>query len=154
MAQQPAPIRVPVQVTGIRTAPTPTYEISKEFAFSAAHSLRGLPDEHQCSRLHGHNYVVVVRISADSLDPRGFVIDYGDLGFVKEFIDSQWDHQNLNAVEPFMYGEVNPSAENMARVMGHYVAGTLARNGVRDDIIVDVSVSETPKTWAHWRSAR
>jgi 6-pyruvoyl-tetrahydropterin synthase len=37
-----------------------TYTISKEFAFSAAHHLNGLPPSHPCSRVHGHNYVVRV----------------------------------------------------------------------------------------------
>src|SRR5215468_9371730 len=36
----------------------PYYTISKFFEFSAAHHLTGLPDDHPCSRVHGHNYVV------------------------------------------------------------------------------------------------
>ncbi|HUM68046.1 MAG TPA: 6-carboxytetrahydropterin synthase, partial [Chloroflexota bacterium] len=34
------------------------YTISKQFHFSASHQLNGLPLEHQCARLHGHNYEV------------------------------------------------------------------------------------------------
>ena len=38
------------------------FKISKEFYFSAAHALFGLPDDHPCTRLHGHNYVVTVHL--------------------------------------------------------------------------------------------
>ncbi|RWP82168.1 MAG: 6-carboxytetrahydropterin synthase QueD, partial [Mesorhizobium sp.] len=40
------------------------FHISKEFHFSASHQLTSLPPNHQCARLHGHNYVVVVQLSA------------------------------------------------------------------------------------------
>lgn len=35
------------------------FRITKEYHFSASHRLAHLPDDHQCARLHGHNYVVV-----------------------------------------------------------------------------------------------
>ena len=47
------------------------YRISKEFHFSASHQLIGLPEDHQCARLHGHNYIVVVELTAeDAEQPR------------------------------------------------------------------------------------
>ncbi len=35
------------------------FTITKEFHFSASHQLSHLPEDHQCARLHGHNYVAV-----------------------------------------------------------------------------------------------
>ena len=44
------------------------YRITKEFHFSASHQLSHLPDDHQCARLHGHNYIVVVELASASLN--------------------------------------------------------------------------------------
>lgn len=38
------------------------FRIRKEFHFSASHQLTHLPPDHQCARLHGHNYIVVVEL--------------------------------------------------------------------------------------------
>jgi hypothetical protein len=52
------------------------YTIAKRFAFSASHIIGGLPDEHPCGRLHGHNYEVEVVLQSATLDPVGFVRDH------------------------------------------------------------------------------
>lgn len=112
------------------------YTIQKEFAFSASHQLGGLPDGHQCSRLHGHNYLVHVVLQSNKLDERGFVVDYGDLKPFKEYIDTCVDHRHLNDVFPFQ-----TTAENMAR---HFYEWCVQRWPETSA----VGVSETPKTWA------
>ena len=53
------------------------YKVSKRFKFAAAHKLLGLPDEHPCSEIHGHNYWVDVIVESEELDQTGFVIDFG-----------------------------------------------------------------------------
>ncbi|WP_189267921.1 6-pyruvoyl trahydropterin synthase family protein, partial [Streptomyces fuscichromogenes] len=57
------------------------FTITKEFHFSASHVLDQLPSWHPCARMHGHNYIVVLELSAadDALTPPGFVRDYRDL---------------------------------------------------------------------------
>lgn len=119
-----------------------TYSIEKDFAFSASHKLHGLPRDHQCARLHGHNYVVRVRLTSPLLDTAGFVLDYAKLAPFKEWVDDTVDHRDLNEVLPEL---PNPTAEHMAR----YLSG-VARLvcGVPDEVEVAVGVSETPKTWA------
>lgn len=121
-----------------------TYTITKEFTFSASHRLTGLPDGHQCTRLHGHNYTVQVCVSG-SLDPTGFVIDYGDLAPVKMFIDRMLDHRHLNDVLPANVG--NPTAEHVAAWLGSVVSDLVT---LPPDASVSIGVSETPKTWAWW----
>lgn len=115
------------------------YRISKEFHFSASHQLSHLPEDHQCGRLHGHNYIVVVELSAAELNEDGFVRDYGELKPLKTYIDDHFDHRHLNDVM-----DVASTAENMAR---HFYEWCKARwpetSGVR--------ISETPKTWAEYR---
>lgn len=117
--------------------------ISKDFQFSASHQLAGLPPEHQCSRLHGHNYTVRVELTGTVREP-GFVLDYGELGFVKDFLDREWDHRHLNDAVAF-----NPTAEYLAahlvQLIADHIWGDLAAHNVS---AVAVAVSETPKTWA------
>lgn len=124
------------------------YKISKEFHFSASHTLLGLPDGHPCGRLHGHNYVIIVELSDLELDEVGFVEDYGELKDVKEFIDKQWDHRNLNDLSPFTAAKINsewnPSAENMARILFNKFKPMHPK-------LTGIGVKETPKTiaWFH-----
>lgn len=116
--------------------------IAKDFAFSASHQLDGLPPEHQCSRLHGHNYIFRIEITGRVVDP-GFVIDYAELSPIKKWIDDNLDHRHLNDVFDF-----NPTAENMAGNTADRVANLLADAGYENVTDVAVHVSETPKTWA------
>lgn len=120
------------------------YTISKDFAWSSSHVLEGLPDGHQCGRLHGHNYVARVILTSDTLDATGFVVDYGELGFVKDFIDNTWDHRHLNDAVPFT--TMNATAENMARTLAYYVHDRISDE--YPNVRVAVSISETPKTWS------
>ncbi|ONH58385.1 6-pyruvoyl tetrahydrobiopterin synthase [Frankia sp. CcI49] len=119
------------------------YEISKDFPWSASHVVDGLPEGHQCARLHGHNYVARVIMSAEKLDTVGFVVDYGALAPVKRWIDGVLDHRHLNDELEF-----NPTAENLARFLADLVPRLVE---IPEGVSVSVAVSETPKTWATWR---
>ncbi len=116
--------------------------ISKDFEFSASHRLSGLPEEHQCARLHGHNYVVRITVRGTVVEP-GFVIDYGDLAPVKTWIDATLDHRDLNAVI-----DTNPTAERLAMFIAVRAGEMILIPGRENIEEVSVSVSETPKTWA------
>ena len=86
------------------------YKISKQFSFSASHVLDELPDGHPCAHMHGHNYVVTIHLRSKELNNYGFVRDYRDLNFVKEFLNNTLDHRHLNDIIPY-----HPTAENIAR---------------------------------------
>lgn len=122
------------------------FQISKDFTFSASHQLSGLPDGHQCGRLHGHNYTV--RLELVSLDrdllPVGFVMDYGELKPFGRYLDNRLDHRHLNEVFDF-----NPTAELMARALYRVAVSELVLPQGVD--VTAVSVSETAKTWATYR---
>lgn len=118
------------------------YKISKQFAFSAAHALHGLAEDHPCSRLHGHNYVVTVHLRAEKLTETGFVRDYNELRVVKEYIDSHLDHRNLNDI----LAPLNSSAENLAKMLYDIFKPQLPE-------LYAVEVSETPKTSAIYEPA-
>jgi 6-pyruvoyltetrahydropterin/6-carboxytetrahydropterin synthase len=117
------------------------FSISKEFNFSASHLLTGLPDDHQCARLHGHNYIVRLVLADSLLNEVGFVRDYGELKQFKTFVDDVLDHRHLNDVFDF-----NPTAENMARQLFLMFKPVYPQ-------LACVQISETPKTWAEYANA-
>jgi 6-pyruvoyltetrahydropterin/6-carboxytetrahydropterin synthase len=112
------------------------FTISKRFDFSASHQLSGLPEGHQCARLHGHNYELHLTLTDDKLDETGFVKDYGQLDFVKTFIDNTLEHRHLNDLFPF-----NPTAENMAKYFYTVFKQTYPQ-------LIQVTIKETEKTTA------
>jgi 6-pyruvoyltetrahydropterin/6-carboxytetrahydropterin synthase len=116
------------------------YRITKEFHFSASHQLFGLPDDHQCARLHGHNYIVVVELVSDTLNQHGFVRDYLELAPLKGYIDDELDHRHLNDV----LGDDCVTAERLAKHLHDWCAAHWPETAA-------VKVSETPKTWAEYR---
>lgn len=124
-----------------------SFSVSKEFSFSAAHSLTGLPFSHPCSRLHGHNYTVKLLIETQLVDDTGFVVDYKELDWFKRLIDQDYDHRNLNDVVNF-----NPTAELLAKHFHDKVAKWLATEHSERIFLVVAGVSETDKTWATYMS--
>jgi 6-pyruvoyltetrahydropterin/6-carboxytetrahydropterin synthase len=115
------------------------YRITKDFTFSSAHSLQGLPDDHPCSRLHGHNYTVRIVLEAEGLNEVGFVRDYNELKKFGDWLDLNFDHRDLTAMTEHIGG--SPTAENMARAI-YYVAAKMYPETTA------IGVSETAKTWA------
>ncbi|MEV8565601.1 6-carboxytetrahydropterin synthase [Streptomyces sp. NPDC051322] len=120
--------------------------ITKEFHFSASHVLDRLPSWHPCARMHGHNYVVVLELSArrEDLTEVGFVRDYRELEAFKKWMDDTIDHRHLNEA---MGGGVSPSAENLAVWIFDLWTERFPE-------LTAVRVSETPKTWAEYRPER
>jgi len=86
-------------------------EISKEFEISCSHILPW--HKGKCSRLHGHNYRIIVFASSPDgkqpLDSNGIVMDFGDItDLFKKEIDEKYDHRHLNDFFE------NPTAEMLA----------------------------------------
>ena len=116
------------------------YRISKEFHFSASHRLPGLDADHPCSRLHGHNYIVAIELSAAELNRHGFVRDYRELDAFRDYIQAEVDHRHLNDV----FGENNTTAEALARLFFTWCKERWPETSA-------ARVSETPKSWAEFR---
>lgn len=116
------------------------FTISKEYHFSASHILHGLAEDHPCSRLHGHNYVVEVELQSKDLNAVGFVRDYRELDDLKRYIDDTLDHRHLNDV----LGDDATTAEMLAK---HFYDWCISRW----EEVSAVRVKETPKTCAEYR---
>ena len=85
-------------------------KIGKSYYFSAAHHLPNTPEDHQCHRLHGHNYRVDVTFVGVVCPRLGWVYDFARLDDIVEPAIARLDHQCLTDIE----GLENPTAEELA----------------------------------------
>jgi 6-pyruvoyltetrahydropterin/6-carboxytetrahydropterin synthase len=116
------------------------YTIAKRFAFSASHTIGGLPDKHPCARLHGHNYEVEVVLQSATLDTAGFVRDFNELSELKAFIDETIDHRHLNDV----LGHDRTTTEVLSKWFYDWCKSRWTE-------VLAIRVSETPSTWTEYR---
>jgi len=119
------------------------YELGVTATFSAAHQLVGYRGK--CEALHGHTYRVEVRVRVDELDEIGLGLDFNDLKKRIDKILEGYDHAFLNEVPPF--NEINPSAENLARV----IFETLAEDLPDGATLHQVRVWESENAWATYQ---
>jgi len=85
------------------------YEITKSFRFEAAHSLPHLPETHQCHRLHGHSYEIIVGVKGNRKIDQAWLQDYAEISGVVLPLIQSLDHRDLN--ESFL---TPTTAENLA----------------------------------------
>ena len=133
----------------------PLHRVTRAIDFCYGHRL--LDYDGKCRHLHGHNGRLEVDIEADALDPRGMVMDFGDVrDRVKGWVDDHLDHRMLlcrrdplvplltEAGEPLYLMDENPTAENIAR----HILQEVRRQGLR---LAEVRLWETPSSYATYR---
>lgn len=131
------------------------YVVTREIRFCYGHRL--LNYEGKCRHLHGHNGRAVISLAAGQLDALGMVVDFGRLQrAVGGWIDAHLDHRLLlhkddpflpmlrQHQEPVYVMEVNPTAENIARL----IFDTTAALGFP---VVEVTLWETDACYATYR---
>ena len=116
------------------------YTLKVEGAFEAAHMVNGYPGK--CARLHGHNWVVEAVVKGRELDELGMLVDFKIIKKALKETLERYDHRYLNELEPFA-GGVNPTAENLARIIFEELAGHECF--VRDSELHAITVFESPK---------
>ena len=89
------------------------YYLKKTMEISAAHKLK-LDYDSKCQNLHGHNWKVTIFCKSEKLNNNGMVIDFHD---IKEIIEDEIDHQNLNDITKLG----NPTSENLAFFICHKI---------------------------------
>jgi 6-pyruvoyltetrahydropterin/6-carboxytetrahydropterin synthase len=107
------------------------YRVTREIAFCYGHRL--LNYDGKCRYLHGHNGRVILTLEASQLDNRGMVMDFTDIKrVISGWIDEALDHRMLlhrddpalpllrQLGEPVHVLDVNPTAENIARLIYDY----------------------------------
>ena len=131
------------------------FRVTKELHFCYGHRL--LNYDGKCRHLHGHNGKAVITVEAPTLDALGMVIDFSELKkVVGGWIDETLDHKMLlhkddpvipelrRQGEPFVTLNVNPTAENIAKLIYDFVrqAGFT---------VVEVTLWETENSFATYR---
>lgn len=137
--------------------PPNMFKVVKRLHFCYGHRL--LEYEGKCAHPHGHNAEVEIEVESAELDPRGMLFDFGDIAeALSSFIDNHLDHRMilrrddplaealLSLGEPVHLMAVNPTAENIARLL--YEEGR--RRGLP---IAAVRLWETPRAYAEYRPA-
>ena len=49
-------------------------ELTRKYQFHAARKLTSLPDSHPCSKIHGHTFSVIIKLSGKIDESKGWVI--------------------------------------------------------------------------------
>jgi 6-pyruvoyltetrahydropterin/6-carboxytetrahydropterin synthase len=109
------------------------FEVTREIDFCYGHRL--LEYEGKCRHLHGHNGRVVITLRGQTLDRCGMLVDFGEIKRrVQHWIDENLDHNMLlrrddplvphlvELGERFFLMDVNPTAENIARLIHDHAA--------------------------------
>jgi 6-pyruvoyltetrahydropterin/6-carboxytetrahydropterin synthase len=120
------------------------FEVYVKTHFSAAHRLCGYQGD--CSRIHGHNWIVEVYVRCSELNEIGIGIDFRDIKESVKTVLSRMDHIDLNDLPAFK--DANPTSENIARYLYLELSKILNTEALR---ISKVKVSETPGAGAiYW----
>ena len=86
-------------------------ELTRKYQFHAARKLTSLPDSHPCSKIHGHTFSVIIKLSGKIDESKGWVIDFSDIDNIyNNEVQSILDHQYLNDLENLS----NPTTEHIA----------------------------------------
>ncbi|MDD3677677.1 MAG: 6-carboxytetrahydropterin synthase QueD [Dehalococcoidales bacterium] len=120
------------------------YKLSVEEHFDAAHALRGYKGK--CENLHGHRFVVKVKVTSSQLDDIGLAFDFTELKRILKEVLSRFDHTNLDETPPF--DKINPSSENIARTVYEAMKIELKDAPVK---LSGVKVWESPESAVEYR---
>ncbi len=122
---------------------TEVFEVYIKTHFSAAHFLRGYDGD--CSRMHGHNWIIEVYVRCSLLNDIGIGVDFRDIKISVKDVLGGLDHSNLNELSDFE--KINPTSENIARFLYQEIGKVLNTDTVR---VSKVKVCETPGAGAFY----
>jgi 6-pyruvoyltetrahydropterin/6-carboxytetrahydropterin synthase len=114
------------------------YHLMVDSHFAAAHHLAGYPGK--CANVHGHTWGVSATVRADELDEIGMCIDFKKIARSLDEIVDEFDHHALNELPEF--GDMNPTAENISRVVFEKLSVKINSPQVK---LVSITVSESDR---------
>jgi 6-pyruvoyltetrahydropterin/6-carboxytetrahydropterin synthase len=131
------------------------FRVTKEIHFCYGHRLLNYAGK--CRNLHGHNGKAVITVETATLDPLGMVVDFTEIKrAVGAWIDEALDHRMIlhrddpalpelrRLGEPVVVLDVNPTAENLAKLIYDRAAG----QGLP---VTEVTLWETETSFATYR---
>ncbi|MBC7494262.1 MAG: 6-carboxytetrahydropterin synthase [Flavobacterium sp.] len=130
--------------------------ISRKAHFNAAHRLyrkdwtmeKNNEIFGKCNNLnfHGHNYELIVSVTGEVDKETGYVVDVKVLSdIIKEDIEDQFDHKNLNLDVPEFF-DLNPTAENIVVVIYNKI-----KKRINPDFELEVVLYETPRNFVTYK---
>jgi 6-pyruvoyltetrahydropterin/6-carboxytetrahydropterin synthase len=94
---------------------------------------------------HGHNYILIVKVTGEIDDNTGYLIDMKILSdIIKEQVLDRFDHKNLNVDVP-EFKALNPTAENIAIVVYN-----LLRPLISELLSLQIRLYETPRNFVEY----
>ena len=66
----------------------------------------------RCSRIHGHSWTITITFAADELDDNGFIVDFGELHYLADWIDENLDHATVVASDDPRLAELQALADS------------------------------------------
>jgi 6-pyruvoyltetrahydropterin/6-carboxytetrahydropterin synthase len=119
-----------------------------------------------CAFIHGHNWTIEVTFGCRAPDENNFVIDFGKLGFLKEWISANLDHAFVvNKDDPELHATFMPlakrgvfklfvvpsgSAEGLAMFL-HSTFSTMVDSSTKGRVfVVSVRILEDSRNSAHF----
>jgi 6-pyruvoyltetrahydropterin/6-carboxytetrahydropterin synthase len=134
------------------------FQVTREIRFCYGHRLLNYAGK--CRHLHGHNGRAVITLAAPRLDDLGMVMDFSEIKrVVAGWIDANLDHRMLlhrddpalaylrQQGEPIFQLDVNPTAENIAKLIYDFAVG-------QGFPVVEVRLWETDDSYATYRQER
>jgi 6-pyruvoyltetrahydropterin/6-carboxytetrahydropterin synthase len=123
------------------------WEIAAETELCARHQIRGVDGEG--GKVHSHRWRIRAVIQAAELDATGWVLDFHDADAALARVIAPFREAFVNDVPPF--SDLNPTRENLARVIGERLAQQLDDGRAR---VHRVDVSEGPHCASYVRGPR
>ena len=138
--------------------------VTRIFEFDAAH--RVMNEKVKCFNLHGHRFKVEITFEYDTKEALGYAIDFKEIKrIVGNYIDEKLDHAcilNPNDEQLIMlcrnynwrlyimgmgsFGDINPSAENLASELFYTVNQFFIRS--KNHVALSkIRLYETPNCW-------
>lgn len=119
------------------------FQVCVQAHFDAAHFIRNY--DGKCANLHGHRWNIVVCIEGQELDELGMLIDFSKVKQATKLLVSELDHSLLNDLPSFGAQGVNPTAENVAKMLFMELKKNLP---LHPNHLSWVKVYESPDAWA------
>lgn len=120
------------------------YTLEKDFKCEYAHRL--MFHKGDCKNLHGHSAKIKLELSAKELNDNGMIIDFGHLGFIKDYFRENYDHtlilnENDPLYEIIKSAEVckdfkmrkfvgEPTSENFAKAMAYDIIAMITERNI------------------------
>lgn len=114
---------------------TKKFELKVQYRIEAARSLNYLPENHPCSRVHGHSFLITLTLFGPWNEELAWMMDYHDIEVQVHPILNKLDHQYLNSIP----GLEKPTSESLCVYLYEQIKPLIPE-------LQKVTIAETPTT--------